>query len=213
MTRATDGRRARSERTRATIVAGATRRFLAHGYVGSTIEDVAEEAGVSVQSVYYVFGTKPKLLAAVLDAAIAGDADAVAIAERPWVDALRSSTDAESAVRVLAEAAVEIVTRTTPIYEVVRRASADGDVDALLNETRRRRRLDQRRFVQILAEIGYLRADLDVRAAADVVYALVNEEIVGLLVNDCGWSRRRLREWVTEVLIDQLVRGPAAKSS
>src|SRR3954468_6383240 len=98
MSRPTDGRRVRSERTRAMVIAGATRRFLAHGYVGSTIEDVAREAKVAVQTVYYVFGTKPKLLAAVLDASIAGDATAGAVLDRPWVDQLRAAPDGRTAV-------------------------------------------------------------------------------------------------------------------
>lgn len=206
MPRATDGRRARSERTRALIVEGGTRRFLAHGYVGSTIEDVADEAGVSAQTIYYVFGTKPKLLAAVLDASIAGDVDAVAVVEQPWVEKIRSSTDPETAVGVLVDAAVTIVVRTAPIYEVVRRASADADVEALLRDTRRRRRLDQRRLVEILADAGHLRPKLKVGTATDIVYGLVNEEMVELLISDCGWSTTRLRNWLTGVLIQELVR-------
>jgi AcrR family transcriptional regulator len=205
MARSTDGRRARSERTRAQIVAGATRQFLASGYVGSTIEDVAEEAGVSAQTIYYVFGTKPKLLAAVLDASIAGDVDEVAVVERPWVEKIRTARDAKFAVAVLVAASVDIIIRTAPIYEVVRRASADQDVEALLRDTRRRRRLDQRRLVEMMAEAGHLRRKLDVNTAADVVYGLVNEEMVDLLVNDCGWTATRLREWLTRVLYAELV--------
>lgn len=206
----TDGRRARSQRTRAAIVAGATRRFLAHGYLGSTIEDVAREAKVSVQSVYYVFGTKPKLLAAVLDASIAGDAAAVAVLDRPWVDQLRAAPTAHDALTLLVDASVEIVTRAAPIYEVIRRASADSDVAALLAETRHRRRLDQRRLVEILAEAGHLHPTVDVSTAADVLYGLVNEEIVGLLIHDCGWTTDRLRAWTTGTLDNQLSGGQGA---
>jgi AcrR family transcriptional regulator len=201
----TDGRRARSERTRAAIIAGATRRFLAQGYVGSTIEDVAREAKVAVQTVYYVFGTKPKLLAAVLDASIAGDASAGAVLDRPWVEHLRAAPDAHTAVRLLVDAAVEIVARAAPIYEVVRRASADPDVAALLEETRHRRRLDQRRLAAILAEAGHLDPAVDANDAADVLYGLLNEELVGLLVHDCDWSTAKLRAWLTEVLVNQLL--------
>jgi AcrR family transcriptional regulator len=206
----TDGRRLRSERTRAVIVAGARRRFLANGYVATTIEDVATEADVAIQTIYYVFGTKPKLLAAVLDTSIAGDTDSLAVIDRPWIDDLRSSPDATTAITRLTSAAVEIVTRAAPIYEVVRQASADAEVGALLDETRRRRRRDQRHLIEILAAAGHLPAGVDVDAAADVLYALINEEIVRLLVNDCGWSTARLTTWVTDALIGQLLEGRAA---
>jgi len=191
------------------IVGGATRRFLAAGYVGTTIEDVAAEADVAVQTIYYLFGTKPKLLAAVVDASIAGDTDPTAVMDRPWVEALQSSVDPGAAISLLATAAVEIVTRAAPIYEVLRQASADPEVFVLLDETRRRRRRDQRGLVEILAQAGHLAPGVDISAAADVVYALISEEIVHLLVTDCGWSTARLRAWVTGVLGSQLLEGGA----
>ena len=124
------------------------------------------------------------------------------------LDHLRAAPDARAAVTILAKSVVEIIVRTAPIYEVVRRASADPDVDALLRETRRRRRVDQRHLVEILAQCGHLRRDLKADAAADILYGLVNEELVSLFMDDCGWSAKRLREWLTAVLLDQLTAGP-----
>jgi AcrR family transcriptional regulator len=80
-----------SERTRARVVDAATRLFLEHGYVATTIEAIAAEAGVAVPTVYYLFRTKPRLLAAVLDTTVAGPAG-TAIVEQSWVNALRCST-------------------------------------------------------------------------------------------------------------------------
>jgi hypothetical protein len=117
----------------------------------------------------------------------------------------RALLDARSAVALLVDAAVEIVTRAAPIYEVVRRASADPDVAALLDETRHRRRLDQRRLAEILTEAGHLDHAVNVNDAADVLYGLLNEELVGLLVQDCGWSTARLRAWLTDLLANQLL--------
>src|SRR5688500_3804430 len=99
-----DGRRERSRQTRRRIVDAATHLFVARGYVASTIEDVAAEAGVAVQTVYYVFGTKPLLLSAVLDASIAGDVEPVPILERSWIESLRTERDATKAVRTLVDA-------------------------------------------------------------------------------------------------------------
>src|SRR6187200_1078450 len=135
-----DGRRERSRLTRGRVVEAAARLFVEHGYLATTIEHVAEDAGVAVQTVYYIFGTKRNLLAAVLDASVAGDVEPVAVLERDWVEALRAEQDATSAVVRLVEATVTIVARTMPIYEVVRRAAADPDVSALLQEVRSRRR-------------------------------------------------------------------------
>jgi len=200
-----DRRRERSQQTRRRIVEAATQLFLVRGYVTSTIEDVASEAGVAGQTVYYVFGTKPQLLAAVLDASIAGDAEPVPIIERAWVDSLRAEPDAATAVQLLVDASVPIVVRTAPIYEVVRRAASDADVSILLEETRRKRRRDQRALITTLADAGHLSPEVSIDAATDAFYGLVNEEVFQLLTGDCGWDIDRYRRWVTGHLVHELL--------
>jgi len=158
-----------------------------------------------VQTVYYVFGTKRNVLSAVLDMTIAGDVEPVPVMDRPWIDRFTAEPNAAGAIGLLAEEAVVIVARTAPIYEVVRTAAADPEVGVLLAHNRRRRRTDQRRLVEMLADAGYLRIDLDLDTAADVFYSLVNEEIFHLLVVECGWDIARFRSWLTGLLVDQLV--------
>jgi hypothetical protein len=152
-----------------------------------------------------VFGTKPALLAAVLDASIGGDTEAVAVLDRDWVDAFRTETDPAAAVSRLLEATVEILVRAAPIYEVVRRAAADPNVLSLLESTRQRRRDDQRQLIQILSTSGHLRPDVDVDMAADVLYGLMNEEVFQLLVGDCGWDVDQFRAWATELMRRELI--------
>ena len=152
-------------------------------------------AGVAVQTVYYVFGTKRNLLAAVLDATHrrrrrAGARHRAAVDRR----ARRRSPTRRRRSELLVEAAVGIVARTAPVYEVVRRAAADPEVGELLADNRRRRRADQRRLVEMLARGRAPAPDLDVDTAADVFYAVVNEEVFQLLVVDCGWDVDRFRE-------------------
>ena len=200
-----DGRRERSRQTRGRIVAAATELYLARGYVNSTIEDVAEEAEVAVQTVYYVFGTKPQLLAAVLDASIAGDAEPVSLVERAWVDEIRSAKDASTAVMLLVGSSVGVIARAAPMYEVVRRAAADPEVDALLTETRRRRRDDQRLLIETLAASGHLSPGVAIDVATDTFYGLVNEEVFQLLVGDCAWTVDQFRTWATAMMTHVLI--------
>jgi AcrR family transcriptional regulator len=200
-----DGRRQRSLRTRARVVDAAARLFVEHGFLATTIEAVAELAGVAVQTVYYAFGTKWHLLAAVLDTSVAGDVEPVAVLERPWVDELGAEQDAASAVRRLVEASVAILARTSPIYEVVRRAASDPDVGALLDDNRRRRRADQCRLIEILWRSGHLRPELDIDTAADVFYGLLNEEVFQLFTVDCEWDLDRFQRWATSLMLQQLI--------
>jgi AcrR family transcriptional regulator len=200
-----DGRRQRSGRTRARVIEAATRLFVTRGYVATTIEAVAEHAGVAVPTVYYAFGTKRNLLAAVLDVRVAGDGEPLAVLERSWFDALSAEPDAGVAVAHMVDATVAILARTSPIYEVVRRAAADPDVAALLDDNRQRRRADQRHLIEVVAAAGHLRPDLHVDAAADITYGLLNEEVFQLLTTDCAWSVERFGAWATELMLQQLV--------
>ena len=102
-----------------------------------------------------------------------------------------------------------ILARAAPIYEVVRRAAADPEVGALLDDNRRRRRDDQRRLVEVLRRSGHLRTGLDVDTAADVFYALLNEEVFLLLTADCGWDVDRFRRWATALMAHELVGPPS----
>jgi AcrR family transcriptional regulator len=199
-----DGRRRRSQLTRRRVVDAATRLFVDRGYVATTIEDVASGAEVAVQTVYYVFGTKPNLLAAVLDASIVGDVESVPVLQRGWVEALRDQHDVTAAMARLVDHSVAILVRTSPLYEVVRRAAADPDVSALLADTRSRRRADQRALIEILSSSGHLRADVAVDTAADILYGLINEEVFQLLVGDCGWTVERFKNWATNLMLQQL---------
>jgi AcrR family transcriptional regulator len=203
--RKVDGRRERSRLTRGRVVDAAARLFVEHGYVATTIEHVAEDAGVAVQTVYYIFSTKRNLLAAVLDASVAGDVEPVPVLERDWVEALRAEQDATSAVERLVEATVAIVARTMAIYEVVRRAAADPEVSALLDEIRSRRRADQRALIEILWRSGHLHPRVDAGIAADVLYGLINEEVLQLFTVDCGWEVEQFRSWATFLMLQQLV--------
>ena len=207
-----DGRRERSRRTRARIVEAAAIQFVNRGFVATTIEDIADHAGVAVQTVYYIFGTKTKVLAAVLDVTIGGDVEPVPVLQRAWVESLRAEPDATAAVQRLIEVTAAILARTAPIYEVVRRAAADPDVATLLDETRRRRRHDQRDLVEMLWQAGHLRPGLDPGTAADIVYAVMNEDVFQALTQDCGWSGDQFRAWATEFMGHQLLDADATRT-
>lgn len=57
----------RSERSRGQILAAALARFSNVGYHGTTMRDIAEEAGVSTGSVYHQFADKESIFRALLD--------------------------------------------------------------------------------------------------------------------------------------------------
>src|SRR6266545_4417824 len=92
-------RRPKAQATRRRILDAARGLFVERGYVATTIEAIAAEAGVAVPTVYLAFGTKRALLVELLDIAAVGDEEPVALLERPWVDEIRHDPDPESQQR------------------------------------------------------------------------------------------------------------------
>lgn len=82
------GRRARKARaTRQCIIGAAEVLFVRDGYTATTIEVIAGEADVAVQTVYAVFGNKRAILIELMNSAVGGDDDDhTPLTERPeWL--------------------------------------------------------------------------------------------------------------------------------
>lgn len=77
-------REQQARRTRARIIAAAARQFLACGYAAATMRAVAADADVALPTVELAFGTKARLLKAVIDTAIARDDEPVPMLARGW---------------------------------------------------------------------------------------------------------------------------------
>src|SRR5438445_9967500 len=110
----TEAGRRREERTRhrrQRVVDTALRLFLERGYVATTVEAIAREAGVAPATVYQAFGTKQAILARVLDVAIAGDAEPVALLERAWVQATGDDPDPRRRLSVIVERIARVAAR------------------------------------------------------------------------------------------------------
>ena len=201
-----DGRHARSARSRALILDAAHRAFVERGYVGTTIEAIAERAGVSVQTVYAAFGSKRALLGAVLDATIVGDYDDVPLIERDWVSTLEAIVDCRQAAMHLGAGVVSVLTRTAPIYAVLSRAAADPGLVPILDENRRRRHRDVEGLVSILARNGLVRDGITASDGTDILFAIASEDVYLLLVGDCAWSVAQVQTWMSEA-IERLLLG------
>ena len=71
-----------ARQNRAAVLDAARVRFLRDGYAPTTLNDIAADAGVSVQTVYKTFADKGGVLKAVFDVTLAGDDEPIPIAER-----------------------------------------------------------------------------------------------------------------------------------
>ncbi len=75
------------------MLAAARQLFIAQGYGATTVEQIAQHAGVSKPTVFSAVGNKQMVLRAVRDVAIAGDDEPVPVAKRPATDRIRAEPD------------------------------------------------------------------------------------------------------------------------
>lgn len=196
-------RQQRAQRTRSQICGAAKELFLSEGYPGTTITDIARAAGVAHQTVYFVFGSKAAVLAAVVDSEIVGDLDAVPLLERPHVRRIAQIGDPTRRLHRIVTVSCDITQRLAPLYEIVRSGAADDEVRDLLDRHEQQRWQSLRAFVAMLD--GDLDPDLDADEATDRLYALLSHDLHWLLVHRRRWSSTRWRRHVADQAARQLL--------
>lgn len=184
----------RAIETREALIAVATRMFTGAGWANTGMREVAREAGVSVETLYSHFPSKRKLLDAVVDQAVTGDDEPVAVAQRPEFLAMGTGTRRR---RIAAAASVvaAINARTAAFAKLIREAATtDEEIAEVLRATRERQRSDVAAGMSLV--LGRRVTD-DER---DGVWAIVSPEVHLLLVEQSGWSAERYERWLDETL-------------
>jgi len=177
------------------------------GYVATTIETIAIEAGVSAKTVYDAFATKPGVLRAVWDLALKGDTDAAPVAARPWYLDVVEEPDPARAVKLIAKNSVAVKERIGPILRVIRAASSvDDDSAALWSLIGSDFHANQRVLVDAIARHKGLRAGLSVDKATDVLWTLNHPDTWLLLHDERGWSAAEFEKWFATTAAQQLLK-------
>jgi AcrR family transcriptional regulator len=194
------GRKAAARETRARIVAAARRLFLDRGYAGTRMAEIADEAGVSLETVYASVGTKPSLMRHLVEVALSGTDEPVPALERVSTREIRAEPDPRRKLAMLAKVIRVLNQRVAPLWVVLKEAAAaDAELGALAGEFDRRRAGHMRVFVaEALAATGTLRSELSVDTAADVIWATNAPEFFLLLVRDRGWDPGFFEEWLAD---------------
>jgi predicted GNAT family acetyltransferase len=200
--------------TRRAIVVAAGELFVEQGYAATTIDAVAERAGVGRKTVFSSVGGKGGLLKLVWEWAIAGDDEPVPMAERPAVQAMLAERDPGRLVRMWVDMLLDVGSRATPIGAVVLAAAdVDADAHALSEMIHRESLAGATAFVTHLAGVDGLRADVSIDRGADACWALVNSLMLHLLVAARGWSLQEYGEWLVRIASTTLLEPERAASS
>lgn len=195
------GRREKTRLTRRAIVDAAVRLFVERGYGATTLAEVADAAGVAVQTVYFHFGNKQAVLKEAVDVAAAGDDEPVAVLDRPWMEEIRAEPDPHRVIELWVRNGSDLFVRIAPIMGVVRDAASSDPEMAEQWRTNEEQRLTAFGVLaDILADRGALAPGLSVADATDVLFALNSFEVFLLLTVTRGWSVSRWEQWLVTTM-------------
>lgn len=201
-------RKAQAAATRRVIIDAAAQLFIDRGYVATSVDAIAEAAGVGRATVFTSVGGKKALLKTAYDVALVGDDDPIPFPLRPASLAVRAEPDPIRYLAGYAGLVTDIDRRVAPIYEAVRgAASADPEVRDVFDTIAAERRIGAGNVVRdLLGKGARLRKGLDEEGAADIVWVLIDAGLFHLLVHRRGWTPERFQAWLAESIRRQILR-------
>lgn len=201
----------RRERSRAThwkIVEAAHQLFTTQGYASTTMAQVAESAGVAVQTVYFVFHTKAALLARAIDFAVMGKETPRPPEEQPWYRAMEEAPEIAEALRQLVLGVGEIMPRVIPL-NLAARASDDPQLADVMAESEAWRADGYRVILDILCAKAPLRDGLDPERATHLLLLYVGEDVYHFLVGTYRWPHEEWVDWTVTALLHEMFGRPS----
>ena len=203
--------------TRRRMVRAAYRLFCREGYLGTTMNAIAEAAGVAVQTLYYTFHTKAALLAEALGAAIVGfdrwhepPQGPIDVAEflpwHGWWADFQAAPSSAEALDVFVLHGAGILERVGPLVTAMHGAAGDPDAEAVVRVGEARRVEAYREVVRVVArKPPGLRRGVSEGAATDILVVVFSAEFYQALATGRGWSRPRCTRFLREILATQLL--------
>jgi len=195
------GRREAAAKRQTLILESARRLFEHRGYSATTMEAIAGEAGVAVETVYLAFKTKASLLSRVVDVALAGDEAPVALPERPIFQEVRAEKDQRRQLELLARNARMVLERAGPLqWALLMESGTEPEIADLVERNHRRRLELQTEFMRWVAANGPLAPGLSVEAAGRTYWTLASIELHHLMRSTLGRSAREYEQWLARTL-------------
>ena len=187
------------------MIKAAYQRFCDQGYAGTTMAQIADDAGVAVQTVYFAFHTKSALLSRAVDFAVLGEDEPLPPERQPWYRAMAAEPDLTEAIRYFVDGVGWVTRRVIPI-ERAARVAADGDPDTkrVLDVHEEWRAKGYEAALEILRSKGDLAPGMSLERATDLLLLLVGSDAYGYLVDDRGWSHAEWVNWTAKVIAEQL---------
>ena len=200
-------RREQARETRLRIIRAAHDLFISDGYGRTTMAQVAEDAGVAVETVYAAFRNKPELLRQVWYATFRGDEEDIRLLDRPEIRAVLAEPDLATRLRAHADVLTPVFRRITPLFRALQGAATSEPAAAALLAEFDERRLDAAgQYARAAAATGQLAVSEE--ECRDLLAATLDGALWHRLVAERGWSDDRFAQMLGTLWVAALVRDP-----
>lgn len=189
----------RAEDTRRRIAAAACELFAEHGFAGTTMANIAAQAGVAAPTVYAAFGSKGAIVRALLTQ-MEQDADSAS-----WARRIDQETDPQSKLAMFATWTTTLLSASKSAIVAASGAAADPAVTGMRDEGNRRRREGLRTVIASLGNLKVLTAGLSEEHALDQAWMLTSVELYLCATDGCGWTDTDYERWLAALLQHQLL--------
>ena len=191
-------------RTRRRILDAASELFLERGYARTTMKDIADLAGVARDTVHAVFGSKARVLTALIDLRLVPDGSVASARERPDALAVRNEVDQRKQIELFASFIAGLSTQLRPVFEILRTASAvEPEMANVFEEMDRFRMRNMQTYARWIAARGPLR--VNTRRAGEIIWALASPDVGRMLCDELGWTQAQHERWLADTLIRTLL--------
>ena len=185
--------------------------FVDPGYAATPLTAIAARAGVAVQTVYKVFGSKQTLLSALVDVTVAGDDEPVALPDRQFVADIQALDDPRAKLTRYAQHLTETHARLVRVMlALAGAATADPGAAAIWQKHLDERRQGMTMFAADLAATGRLRPEHTIATAADVLWLAMDVRNYDWLVRQRGWPPERFQRWYVDTVAAALLTAPGS---
>jgi AcrR family transcriptional regulator len=187
--------------TRDRIVTAARKLMADRGWAATTINAIADEAGVATPTVYAAFGNKRAIVEAMRQAMLR-DSNIPELMARAAAE-----PDAVTRLQLWAKLVRQQMETSYDVISIHRQAARDDS--AFAAEYRKVLDSRARAFADFISDLREsLGPGMDARRATDLLWAYSNEELYRELVDERGWSCDRYEQWLAHTLVAQLIDAP-----
>jgi len=189
----------RALETRSLIRKSARNLFTANGFSETTINEIAQNAGVAPQTIYAVFGSKSGVVAAIFEDLKETAGQAARVAE------MVAEEDPRKQLRLFVSWIRTLFEQGAPLIQAALDARSAPEVGALIDSEDQNRYRGTGEITEIWARKGVLRDDLEQDEAANLLWLLTSVEQYLLATDKLGWNADEYEKWLGDLLERELL--------